>query len=150
MTWTSRRRGRVKALTARARLDAARLLERVVRRLLTGVRRDLGPDLAAELTAAAYTRKAHYAATWHQDLGLFDFEERALTEHFPAPPARLLVIGCGGGRELVALAERGFTVVGVEPDAALRRHSGAGAVGLCGERSRRRRGGKLERQHGRR
>jgi hypothetical protein len=47
--------------------------------------------------------------------GLFSFEDRVLSEYFPKPPARILVHGAGGGREMFALLERGFEVDGFEP-----------------------------------
>ena len=112
-------RGTLRRLGLRGGLYAARSLERVVRRLMAGVRRRVTPELAAELTAAAYARKAFYAERWHQDLGLFDFEAWALADHFPAPPASVLVVGCGAGRELLALRARGYRCAGLEPDRRL-------------------------------
>lgn len=47
--------------------------------------------------------------------GLFSFEERALREYFPPPPARILLHGAGGGREMLVLAERGYEVEAYEP-----------------------------------
>jgi SAM-dependent methyltransferase len=41
--------------------------------------------------------------------------EEVLVERFIPPGAQVLVIGCGGGRDLAALAERGCQVTGVEP-----------------------------------
>lgn len=51
--------------------------------------------------------------------GLFDWEERAVERFFPAPPARVLVGGAGGGREAFALLEKGYTVVAFDPAEAL-------------------------------
>jgi hypothetical protein len=47
--------------------------------------------------------------------GLFDFEERSITRHFPRPPGTVLVGAAGGGREALALANRGYRVVAFEP-----------------------------------
>jgi hypothetical protein len=47
--------------------------------------------------------------------GLFDWEEDAVRRYFPAPPARVLVGGAGGGREPFALADKGYTVVAFDP-----------------------------------
>lgn len=41
--------------------------------------------------------------------------EDMLVERFVSPGSHVLVIGCGSGRDLVALAERGCQVTGVEP-----------------------------------
>jgi SAM-dependent methyltransferase len=46
---------------------------------------------------------------------LFPFEEHAVSELFPPPPARVLLGGAGGGREAFALAERGYEIVAFEP-----------------------------------
>jgi SAM-dependent methyltransferase len=45
--------------------------------------------------------------------GLFSWEEEAIHAHFP-DRARLLLLGAGGGREILALAPRGFDVAGFE------------------------------------
>jgi hypothetical protein len=50
---------------------------------------------------------------------LFPFEEKAVSTHFPAPPARVLLGGAGGGREAFALAERGYRIAAFEPAQAL-------------------------------
>jgi SAM-dependent methyltransferase len=47
--------------------------------------------------------------------------EKDLVGRFLPSGARVLVVGCGSGRELIALAERGYHVTGVDPaDSALR------------------------------
>ena len=47
--------------------------------------------------------------------------EEALYERFIPADSHVLVIGCGSGRDLVAFAERGYQVTGIEPaDAAIR------------------------------
>lgn len=47
--------------------------------------------------------------------------EQALYERFAPAHSHLLVIGCGSGRDLVALAQQGYQVTGIEPaDAAIR------------------------------
>src|SRR5689334_5830463 len=50
---------------------------------------------------------------------LFPFEEAALERFFPEPPAEILIGGAGGGREALALAERGYAVVAFDPVARL-------------------------------
>jgi hypothetical protein len=51
--------------------------------------------------------------------GLFAWEERAIARYFPRPPARVLVGGAGGGREVLALAEKGYEVTAFEPSPPL-------------------------------
>ncbi len=46
--------------------------------------------------------------------GLFDTEQRFVERHVE-PGGRVLVIGSGTGRDVVALAKQGFRVTGVEP-----------------------------------
>jgi hypothetical protein len=51
--------------------------------------------------------------------GLFAWEERAIATYFPPPPARVLIGGAGGGREVMALAEKGHEVTAFEPSPPL-------------------------------
>jgi hypothetical protein len=51
--------------------------------------------------------------------GLFAWEERAIATYFPRPPARVLIGGAGGGREVLALVEKGYEVTAFEPSAPL-------------------------------
>lgn len=103
----------------RAALRAAHTLARGRNGLVRGVLRLADADDAAALTAWSYGRSHNYSTPWHQDMGLFDFERDAFQRYLPASPASVLVIGCGGGRELVALAERGYRVAGLDPVPAL-------------------------------
>lgn len=48
------------------------------------------------------------------DAGLLPWEQDFASQ-FLAPGARVLVIGCGSGRDVVALARRGCEVVGIDP-----------------------------------
>ena len=50
---------------------------------------------------------------------LFPWEEEAIQRFFPKPPAHVLVGGAGGGREALALVERGYRVTAFEPSAGL-------------------------------
>ena len=50
---------------------------------------------------------------------LFDWEAEVVARFFPAPPARILVGGAGGGREALALIEKGYSVVAFDPAEAL-------------------------------
>lgn len=50
--------------------------------------------------------------------GLFDWERDLVDEHFRRCE-RLLVLACGGGREVLALLNKGFEATGYEPHPAL-------------------------------
>ena len=64
-----------------------------------------------ELSRSTYSRSAKYSlGSTHNESGLFAFEHNAIEKMFPAPPASLLVGGCGGGRELFALSQRGYRI----------------------------------------
>lgn len=58
-----------------------------------------------------------YEAHADTDIGFLPWEEE-LVERFVPANTRLLLIGCGSGRDLVAFAQRGCDVTGVEPAAA--------------------------------
>jgi hypothetical protein len=73
------------------------------------------PALERYANDCHYRAAARYRGSEDQQKGLLPFEERALEGYFPASPAHLLVPGAGGGRELVALAKRGFTMDALEP-----------------------------------
>ena len=47
--------------------------------------------------------------------GLFKWEEEAIKDFFPQPPARILVGAAGAGREMLALNSFGYCVSGFEP-----------------------------------
>jgi SAM-dependent methyltransferase len=59
-----------------------------------------------------------YAADRHNLSGLAEWERRAVDRFF-APGGRLLVMGAGGGREVLALARMGYRVDGCEPHPGL-------------------------------
>jgi SAM-dependent methyltransferase len=63
---------------------------------------------------------------------LFFWEADAVERFFPAPPARVLVGGAGGGREAFALARKGYQVVAFDPSTALVEAMSAGVTdGMC-------------------
>jgi SAM-dependent methyltransferase len=49
--------------------------------------------------------------------GLMPWEDDLL-QRFAAPGASVLIVGCGSGRDLVSLVQRGYRVTGVDPAAA--------------------------------
>lgn len=52
-------------------------------------------------------------AAFHQEL--FPWEQSVIEKMFPAPPARVLIGGAGGGREPFAMAEMGYDIVAFDP-----------------------------------
>ena len=68
-----------------------------------------------------YNAVTYAASKWYRPdsssfrRGLFDWEEAVVGRFFPAPPARVLVGGAGGGREALALIEKGYSVVAFDP-----------------------------------
>jgi len=62
---------------------------------------------------ATYVARPRYRSDVHNLGGLFGWEQRMLAEHFPGAGS-LVVLGAGAGRELVALAARGYRVTGYE------------------------------------
>jgi SAM-dependent methyltransferase len=80
----------------------------------------LSPRRRQAVTTAIYERQRQYmpgGATFEG--GLFDWERRALTTP-PFPSAGTILIGgCGGGREVRALRERRYEVVGFDPSGGL-------------------------------
>jgi hypothetical protein len=66
-----------------------------------------------------YRTQRQYQDAQNQRSGLLRFEERMVDRYFPRPPARLLLHGAGGGRELFALLERGYELDAFEPVAEL-------------------------------
>jgi hypothetical protein len=67
---------------------------------------------------AFYRKRENYRSEEHNRRGLFPWEAEAVREHF-ADARRLLVVGAGGGREVVALAGMGYDVLGFECNSAL-------------------------------
>jgi SAM-dependent methyltransferase len=82
----------------------------------------LGPADLAAVDEAFYRRhggaEAMFESREHNLSGLEEWEARIVDERFK-PGSRVVVTAAGGGREVLALAERGFDVEGFEPNAAL-------------------------------
>jgi 2-polyprenyl-3-methyl-5-hydroxy-6-metoxy-1,4-benzoquinol methylase len=69
---------------------------------------------------AHYDRNAVNLAARYDRLR-FEAVHSALLAYLPPPPARILDIGSGSGRDAIALAEKGFSVTAVEPAADMLR-----------------------------
>ena len=79
-------------------------------------------------------RRFTYREERHNQAGLHEWERVAVEEHFP-PGGRVIVTGAGGGREVLALLERGFDAIGYEPNATLV-EAGAGLLARRGHGGR--------------
>lgn len=105
-------------------------------RLAAGVRDEsaiawTAPASRADLTAHLFDGAPTYAPGGAlYALGLFDWERELLAPPFPRS-GRLLVGGAGGGREVVALRERGYEVAAFDASPQLVR-AGAAAVAASG------------------
>jgi hypothetical protein len=62
---------------------------------------------------AVYRQRKNYREEEYNLRGLFDWEADVVKRHFSGC-RRLLLLGAGGGREVIALARMGFEVVGFE------------------------------------
>jgi SAM-dependent methyltransferase len=51
---------------------------------------------------------------WSRDTGLYPVESLLIKQFFPAPPARILDIGCGAGRTTRDLIGLGYTVTAID------------------------------------
>ncbi len=67
---------------------------------------------------ALYEENAMYRDAEHNGRGLFAWETKCLDDYFPST-GLLLVIGMGGGREVLSLAKLGYHVEGYECNTAL-------------------------------
>ena len=108
---TSRRRARACA--------GARTAERRIVSVATAVHAGLWlgvldhHDLHA-VDAAHYANAARYLDEEHNRSGLMPWEREAFSGHFPSSGA-VLVLAAGAGREMLALLDLGYDVVGYEP-----------------------------------
>lgn len=73
-----------------------------------------------ELNARMYSRQLTYKPGGRLfEGGLFEWEKRAIEKSSFPSSGRILLGGAGGGREIVALRNRGYEVVGFEPSEPL-------------------------------
>ena len=106
----------------RAYFASTRALQRgtsLLKAVLDGVWLGLLDDEALrEVDEAYYARAKQYADPAFNRKGLWSWERSAIDRHFVGRK-RLIVTACGGGRELLALRDRGHEVVGYECNARL-------------------------------
>ena len=118
-----RRRSLLAALAARA-LFLTRVFDWLYR-MANLVRSELVAGLASDAVLDRFNDIAYASErSYRPDQSsfrayLFPWEEEAIRRFFPQPPAHVLVGGAGGGREALALAERGYRVTAFEPSAEL-------------------------------
>jgi hypothetical protein len=94
-----------------------RMADRVRSELVSGLASDAVLDRFNDI---AYARERSYQPDKSSFRAyLFPWEEEAIRRFFPRPPAHVLVGGAGGGREALALIERGYRVTAFEPSAEL-------------------------------
>lgn len=101
---------------------SARLVQRV-KSLLTGLWHGLWLGVLDNETAQEFTDAFYSADTFYRDqagnqAGLMPWEIAALDNYFP-DSGHLMVFGAGGGREVIALAKRGYRVSGFECNESL-------------------------------
>lgn len=107
-------------LWVRAFLAADRLAMRVTN-LREGLRDELflafiPPAERADLTAALYAQQSTYLPGGHRfQSGLFAWEKRVFDSALFPRSGRVLLGAAGAGRELVALLDRGYSVVAFDP-----------------------------------
>jgi SAM-dependent methyltransferase len=89
-----------------------------LRRVATAGEQLAGGLLAQALTSdekARLTGRLYDVSPLNRGLGLYPWERAWLQARLPAPPAHLLVGGCGAGREVRALIELGYAVDAFDP-----------------------------------
>ena len=103
---------------------ATRLIDRSYRaidRIRSALVLALASDaVLSRFNSLAYSRDGtYYPQSSEFRSYLFPWEEKVVAEYFPRVPARLIIGGAGGGREVLALARMGYDVVAFEPSAVL-------------------------------
>ena len=78
---------------------------------------------STEVAVESYTERARN--------GGLEPPEKAMVERFMTPPAKVLNIGCGAGREAFALARMGYKVTGIDVTPALIEQANVLASELC-------------------
>jgi SAM-dependent methyltransferase len=112
---------------------------RLMRAVLNGVLLGLLSDRRLKAMGLLYhAREGIYTTSDWNERGLAWWERDAIVGSF-APGSRVLVVGCGGGREVLGLINAGFEAVGCDPNrvlqefaaALLARHGHPGRTRTC-------------------
>lgn len=107
-------------------LAVARIPDRLAaasRAVLNGLWLGTLSDAALQaLDERYYEREAVYRTAAWNEAGLFPWERGMIEDHF-GDGGRVVVVGCGGGRQVLALLEAGFDATGYETHAALAAHA---------------------------
>lgn len=111
MSWAAK----IARVHARASVVAHRSVQAVDSAFAGFLDAALSDEDKTRLGVDLYDNAPHYREAGQ----LHAWEERWFDGALPAPPARILVGGCGAGRELGPLLERGYHVDGFEPAATL-------------------------------
>jgi len=105
---------------------------------LSALRSELVLALASDATLDAYNDLVYGVSPFYRQegpvvhRGLFRWEAKAVASFFPRPPARVLVGGAGAGREPLALAQMGYSVVAFEAAPALAARMASNAMAMPG------------------
>lgn len=104
-----------------------RMLERVTK-MVSGAYTAFGlgilrPEELHEVARLKYSEEEFYWTEEYNRRGLFDWERRAVEQHFQGS-RRILVLAAGGGREVLALLRSGKQVDGFESHPGLARFAG--------------------------
>jgi hypothetical protein len=112
----------VRAALASGRIPRA--LERATRGGLAGLWLGLLSDESLRALDERYydAEDVYRTAAWNER-GLFDWERAVVDEHFRGGE-RVVVVACGGGREVLALLEEGFDAIGYESHPGLAAYAG--------------------------
>ncbi|MFZ0733519.1 MAG: hypothetical protein WAM79_14420 [Candidatus Sulfotelmatobacter sp.] len=78
----------------------------------------LNSDELNAVTSEHFDHSQFYSSNSHNRIGLFDWEQEALSRFF-RPGSHVLVAGAGAGREVLALRKSGFEAEGFECSPAL-------------------------------
>lgn len=101
-------------------IEASKVLDRLYRRF-NRLREVAVVTLASDYALTKFNDRTYSEANRYRPestgyvSGLYPWEEQALQEHFPPPPAHILVGGAGSGREPLALSDLGYQVTAFEP-----------------------------------
>jgi hypothetical protein len=77
----------------------------------------LGYERRRAYNKTVYLLKRSYVADAERNVrGLWPWERECVERFFPPPPGRVLVGGCGGGREVWPLLELGYSVTAFDPE----------------------------------